>query len=217
MSLYYGYAQPAENYVDTDGNVVTLQAPVQTPPGGEFPIDIASVAPHHVEPAFNPQIDEQITEEGINGNKFEGYVDEWVMPSNPGIPNLGPVNQQAPLGGHSSSQVLDPSLEQGYGMDLATVLPRYPHVEGANPFHGQYLQKRGGSWAVTDPSSETSLLQAQTQQGQKSALQWKNIIGRREHGVVVPVPATVPYSANASQQTILSTMNNLMPEQLNDY
>lgn len=117
-----------------------------TPPFGEPVLnDEFDEAVWPIDPPIDPAYEDAYLHGQMHGTPWHGYfIQGWVNPSNPGIPNLGPVNEQPFYSGHSQITVPNPSAEQGWGMDPAVLLPRFPHSEGVNPFYSSGRYRRNG-------------------------------------------------------------------------
>jgi hypothetical protein len=162
-------------------------------PGGET-ADVLET-PYAGDPPFSEDVEDLMLHDAIHGPGLQGYnIESWANPSNPGIPNLGPVNAQPLMGGASStsgSSPRDPSVEQGWGMDPAVILARYPHSENVNPFYNQYVYRRFGTynevWAGPEYGAFSNIA---------DELRWQDVLNSGSgHARLVDNPQGVPYSS----------------------
>jgi hypothetical protein len=128
-----------------------------------------------------------------------GYIlEEWVNPANPGVPNLGPPNEQANQNGRTAITRHISSEEAGFLLDPAVWPSRFPHVEDPNPrwnmgqFHryGQYkyLPEMNLEWgSFTGLAYELQFAERKM----ASAIQ--------AHRRISDIPPSVPYSATVPQ------------------
>lgn len=168
-----------------------------TAPEGEMPLietqHEPGTAPVTIVQEITPDASEVFLHEQVHGVPWDGYdLGEWVNPSNPGIPNLGPPNEQDFQSGHTSAIVHNQSLEQGAMLDPAILVTRYPKSENVNPFYATGSWRRNGTFipAIGD------LPFGQLTQGSRQM----QAMGRRRvsvvHGRVADVPVAVPFSSN---------------------
>jgi hypothetical protein len=126
------------------------------------------------------------------GAPWRGYrIQGWVNPSNPGVPNLGPVNEQPFYSGHSQITVPNPSAEQGWGLDPAVLLARFPHSEGVNPFYSVGRYRRNGSLDFNASGLPFGHVTAGRVQQLTVASRQRSSVHRR----LVDNPQPVPYSS----------------------
>lgn len=189
---YYAYmGEGVTTFVDEDGELQVIPY-TGTPPWGEpdmYADGFENIAP--IDPPWPEQAQADMLHGAIHDKPYpDGYdIGEWVNPSNPGVPNLGPVNDQAPISARSAMVHHYPSDEQGWGMDPAVLLPRYPQSQNTNPFYAIWTHRRNGQYEFNSaglPFGEYSALNVE--------LQWQ---GRRRlgtHSRLVDNPAPVPYS-----------------------
>jgi hypothetical protein len=187
-------------YIDEHGEV--QQVPfILTPPFGEPGMyDAALDAPGDddwnsgapADPPFNWQQQQDAIHEWIHGTPWDGIdLGEWVNPQNPGIPNLGPVNEQPFQSAHTNAVPHNSSVEQGWGLDPAILYPRRPNVQNTNPYYALGTFRRMGGLAWQVPGIPFGSV---TQQHVES--RWGPF--RRAsttHEKLVDVPANVPYSS----------------------
>lgn len=179
-----------------------------TPPLGEPPLyDEAEEPVYPLDPPINTAAEDELLHAQMHGAPWRGYrIQGWVNPSNPGIPNLGPVNDQPYVSGHSQITVPNPSAEQGWGLDPAILLARYPHSEGVNPFYATGRHRRNGQMEFT-----------------ASGLPFGNIVadqtltavsrGRSTtHQRLADTPASIPYSSTVPVGGSAGPIPNLVPD-----
>lgn len=123
-----------------------------TPPFGERPLRQATLddQPEQAGDATYQRVSDRAAEtflhDQINGVPWHGYaIEEVVNGANPGIPNLGPINEQPFQSGHTQVHVDNPSSEQGWGLDPAVLYARYPRSDGANPCYAMGTHRRNGT------------------------------------------------------------------------
>lgn len=167
-----------------------------TSPFGEPPLlespQIDPSIPPEAHANFRPHEDEIFLHDQIHGTPWHGYyIQAWVNPDNPGIPNLGPVNEQPFQSAHTNAIVHNPSAEQGWGMDPAIVLPRYPHVQNTFPQYARGTRRRMGDlewepeWMPFWDVTQQNVALQQGAQHRASSL----------HGMLSDIPPAVPYSS----------------------
>lgn len=164
-----------------------------TPPYGEQPMyNDVDVLPYPIDPPVDQALVDDMLHEQMHGAPARDtyVIQRWVNPSNPGIPNLGPISDTPWESGHSQITVLNPSLEQGWGMDPAIVNPRYPISEGVNPYYASGTHRRNGQLPWTSAGVPLQL----TTQGAQTIT---NLTRNRStvHQQLVDNPGYVPYSA----------------------
>jgi len=116
-----------------------------------------------------------------------------VLPTNPGIPNLGPPNRQANQSGHTSIIVHNPSSEQGWGLDPAILTPRFPRAAGDNRYYARLSgYRRNGSMDVLVSPPQI----AWVTQGKRMSLFARLRQASKMHGALADVSPSVPFSAN---------------------
>lgn len=121
-------------------------------------------------------------------------LEEWVNPINPGVPNLGPVNEQNYQDGDSQIVRHVPSHEQGALLDPVLLQSRFPHVENTNPYYNEYGQYRRNGEVEYVPAAEMPW-------GRMEAMNWqlqfadRMMFSGQSHGKLADVPASVPYSS----------------------
>ncbi len=203
-------------YIDDFGNVI-VEPVTPTPPGGEYYSEEAYAGAEgsdYTQPPIDMQLDALYNNAAIYDVLFEGYALEWVNTQHFGIPGLGPVEQGVRQSGHSAAIIMDPTEEQGWGMDPAIVTPRYPVTQNFNPFRSQYTERRFGNYAFQpNPPSYGATVASGGANYDHVQLQWAKLTRNRHHGVVVEVPPTVPFSAISAQNDYGNTLGNLMPDQ----
>lgn len=170
----------------------------RTPPFGEpdpYPapeaLDPGEISP--ADPPINTALEDDLLHEQMHGSHHRGYyIDRWQNPSNPGVPNLGPVNDQPFVSGHSQIGIPNPSAEQGWGLDPAILLSRFPHSENVFPGYSAGRFRRNGSLEFTSAGIPFGTLTAQTVQLQTV------MAGRQRSSVHVRLadnPQGVPFSS----------------------
>lgn len=184
-----------------------------TSPYGEPAMFLSPEVPEAVPADAHQRIDvareDAFLHDQLHGTPWHGYrIEEWVNPENPGIPNLGPVNEQDFQSGHTSAVVHNASAEQGWGMDPAILHARYPKVENTNPFYATGTRRRNGELAWFVPGLPFSDVVQQRVQLQHA--------GRRRtssvHGKLADIPAFVPYSENRVPVPGNAGPMNILPE-----
>jgi hypothetical protein len=145
-----------------------------------------------VEPPVNTKAERQAQHEWIHGTPWKGYdLEEWVNPENPGIPNLGPVNDQPFYSGHTNAVPHNASAEQGWGLDPAILYPRFPKVQNTNPFWsvGAFRRMGGLAWAAPGiPYGDVTQKDGQAYAAARRRPSYT-------HGKLSDIPSNVPYSS----------------------
>lgn len=194
-SAYGTLADGVYQYADDMGEIQAIPN-TRTPPYGEPVLNVDGYeSPYPVGQPIDTDAEDEALHQQINGPSggwaSHGYdIGEWVNPSNPGIPNLGPVNQQPVQSGHSQIVIPNPAAEQGWGLDPAIVNSRYPHSENTNPFYGYARYRRNGSleFNSTGIPLNGGALNIELQ---RSMTQRRSTVHQR----LADVPASVPYSS----------------------
>lgn len=194
-------------YVDELGDIQVIPD-TQTPPYGEPPMvgpldgDPDMGGDEFANPIFGPDVggptfgpigdDTETIHEEIHGTaQPRGYaIEDWQNPSNPGIPNLGPINDQPAMTAATSARHHFQSDEQGWGLDPAILHPRFPHSENVFPGYGQAVRKRNGTLEVSS---------FDLPYGQFSAINWELQYQEMRrasslHGRLFDTPTPVAYS-----------------------
>jgi hypothetical protein len=197
--------KPVPTTVDAYGDVQTIPY-TGTPPWGE---PVAHVIPEQA--AFgNPwdsvtaiyaggatMIDTALEDDLLHAwihdagpNYGTDYPNGSINSDNPGVPNLGPPNEQLYQSSHTSAVQHNSSAEQGFGMDPAILVARFPRTAGDNPYHGLWTHKRNGQYEyVPDPAKLHTVTQGTWQ------AQWQKVIRVSSmHARLVDVPQSVPFS-----------------------
>ena len=118
---------------------------------------------------------------------------ERVNPTNPGIPNLGPPNRQANQSGHTSIIVHNASAEQGWGLDPAILVPRFPRATGDNRYYARLSgYRRNGSMDVVVAPPQIAVVT----QGARMSLFARLRQTSTVHGALADVAPSVPWSSN---------------------
>lgn len=197
LSNYGTHGEPGIGFsIDPITGSIEQVPYTRTAPYGEGPLieaaQIDAGLPPDAHANFRPGDEEVFLHEAIHGTPWHGYdIQEWVNPTNPGIPNLGPVNEQPFQSAHTSAVQHNPSAEQGWGMDPAILLPRYPKVTNTNPAYARGTRRRMGDLEF-DPESlpfwnVTGQNRAFQQAGQHRSSSM--------HGKLADIPAAVPFSS----------------------
>lgn len=206
-------------YIDSDGELQAIPN-TGTPPFGEpvlnteleleDPIAGAPVAP--VDPPLALSAEEDFLHEQLHGAPWHGYHgDANVNPANPGIPNLGPVGEQPYMSAHTSALIHNSSAEQGWGLDPAILLPRYPQAQGVNPYYRNLgTHRRMGDLEYVPTAVPFGDLTQQNVQ-----LQWQ--LRRRvsqSHGAQVDNPPPMSYAERVGHVPVHGQAGplNLVPE-----
>lgn len=180
-----------------------------TSPYGEAALYAESEeAPYPTDPRIDPAGEEEFLHDQMYGVPWHTYyLAGWVNPSNPGIPNLGPPNEQDNQSGHSQIVVHNPSAEQGWGMDPAILVARYPHSEGVNPFYARGTHRRNGALEFTSAGLPFGSMTQQSVQMQTVLTRRRSTVHRRlaDNPMAVPYSSTVPVHGQAGPM-------NLIPE-----
>lgn len=166
----------------------------RTPPYGEPPLNWEPEEhPYPSDPPINVLSEDEFLHEQMHGLPWRGYViQEWVNPSNPGIPNLGPVNDQPVQSGHTQITVNNSSAEQGWGMDPAILLARYPHSENVNPTYALGTHRRNGQLEYVNDGLPVAAVSANRVQLLTRATRQRSTT----HVKLVDNPGMIPYSAS---------------------
>lgn len=192
-------------YVDELGDIQVIPD-TRTPPWGEDSPETgpADAGSQWGDPTWGPstpvnpgpidsgqQYDED--HEAIHGTaQPRGYdIEAWQNPSNPGIPNLGPINQQPAVSARFSVVHHYQSDEQGWGMDPAIINPRFPHSENVFPGYGQGTRKRNGTLEVSSIDYPYGTNTAEVWELQYQELRNAS----RLHARLVDNPQPVPFSS----------------------
>lgn len=178
--------------VDVYGNIQAFSY-TGTPPYGELPLHDETVSDADQGIAPIPRVTdaqmETFLHEQIHGTPWHGYdIQHVVNGDNPGIPNLGPVNEQDFQSGHTQITVENSSAEQGWGMDPAILYARFPRSDGANPDYASGIHRRNGTLDWDAPGIPFS----QFTQGQ-SQLQWQLQRRSGQHTRVIDPATGVPF------------------------
>lgn len=179
-----------------------------TPPFGEPVLyDETSELPFPVDPPFSTAREDDFLHEQINGTPWHGYeIGEWVNPSNPGIPNLGPPNVQDFQSGHSQIAPHNPSAEQGWGLDPAILQARYPHSENINPFYATGTHRRNGALEFSSQGLPFGSVTQQHVQAQSAVTRGRSTVHQRlaDNPIAVPYSSTVvPVPGNAGPMNLI--------------
>jgi hypothetical protein len=160
----------------------------QANPGEDPNLTLFSAPP---DPPFNSAQEDQMLHEWVHGTPWHGIdLGEWVNPTNPGIPNLGPVNDQPFQSAHTNAVPHNASAEQGWGMDPAILYARYPKVQSTNPYWSMGAFRRMGGLAWWVPGIPFGSMT----QGEVQAW-WASQKRTGTHARLVDVPPNVPFSA----------------------
>lgn len=171
--------------------------------------EVPAAIPFEANQRIDVAAEDEFLHEQLHGTPWHGYeILEWVNPENPGIPNLGPPNEQDFQSGHTSIVVHNSSAEQGWGMDPALLVARYPKVQNTNPFYATGTHRRNGEfpWAVAGlPFADLTQQNVQLSH-----------VGRRRtssvHGKLADIPPFVPYSENVVPVQGNAGPLNLIPD-----
>lgn len=179
-------------FADADGNVQAIPYTGTSPFGEPAMHPDGYELPYPVDPPIDVAGEDELLHEQMHGVPWHGYeIQVWVNPSNPGIPNLGPVNEQDFQSGHSQIVVHNPSAEQGWGLDPAILLPRFPHSENVNPFYARGTMRRNGQFIFTNAGLPFGMMTQQNVQALSAQTRQRSTV----HSKLADVPAMVPYSA----------------------
>jgi hypothetical protein len=200
-SKYFTQGTGVLTYIDPETGDIEAIPNTATPPWGEDQWLGAAPVPSPIggeddnwlgDPPPDSQAEQAAQEFWIeDGRAWHGYqADLGVNPQNPGVPNLGPANVQDFQTGDSQIVRHVPAAEQGWGLDPAILVPRFPHVENTNPYWDSFAHRRMGDleWVPQDmPFGDLT--------AQNVELYWRGYKRpSRLHGRLVDQPPAIPYS-----------------------
>jgi hypothetical protein len=179
-------------FISADGDIQAIPNR-RTPPYGEPDLYAETVElPYPVDPPINTGYEDELLHEQMHGVPWHGYrIQEWQNPSNPGVPNLGPVNDQPFVSGHSQITVPNPAAEQGWGMDPAVLLPRFPHSENVFPGYSAGRYRRNGQLEFSASGLPFGALTQQHVQALTARTRQRSSV----HVRLADNPQPVPYSS----------------------
>lgn len=190
---------PVQPTVDGVGGISQVQID-GTPPYGEPVLYVDQIqAIYRDSIMIDPTTEEEIIHRWIH-DAFPNTAPDspitgkyQVGPDNPGIPNLGPPNRQLGQSGHSQNIVPNPSAEQGWGLDPAILIPRFPRSVGDNRYYARLSgYRRNGSMDIVVAPPGVDFVT----QGKRQAIFGPTRFRSQTHKRLVDIPASVPYSAN---------------------
>ena len=207
-------AEGVVQYVDPETGEIERIPYTGTPPFGEADLGVAVTEEPILPAAPNPTLEMDLLHEQVHGTPFStpdgrGYdIEQWQNPSNPGIPNLGPVEGDTGTLARDAVVHHYQSDEQGWGMDPAVLLPRYPVSEGLFPGYSIGTHRRMGDleWLPDMmPFGDRALTNVELQYQLRRKVS-------AVHGKLVDNPQAVPYSSTVLPVPGQAGPLNLVPE-----